>query len=86
MNKIFSDAAWEDYCYWMENDRRLVRKINELLRDIERNGNDGIGKPEPLRYDLDGFWSRRINEEHRLIYSIGDNAIYIAKCRKHYTA
>jgi toxin YoeB len=70
----------------MENDRRLVRKINELLRDIERNGNDGIGKPEPLRYDLDGFWSRRINEEHRLIYSIGDNAIYIAKCRKHYTA
>lgn len=84
MNKIFSDQAWEDYQYWVNNDRKILRKINELLRDIERNSHSGIGKPEPLKHDLEGFWSRRITEEHRLIYSIEDESIYIAKCRKHY--
>lgn len=84
MNKVFSDEAWEDYQYWMENDRKILRKVNELLRDIERNGNTGIGKPEPLRHDLEGYWSRRITREHRLIYRIQDDEILIAKCRRHY--
>ncbi|GHS85358.1 toxin YoeB [Synergistales bacterium] len=84
MNKIFSDGAWEEYQYWVENDRRVLRRINELLRDIERGGNSGIGKPEPLKHDLGGFWSRRITDEHRLIYSIDSDSIYIAKCRNHY--
>jgi toxin YoeB len=84
MNKVFSDKAWEDYQYWVENDRKILRKINELLRDIERGGHSGIGKPEPLKYDLEGFWSRRITGEHRLVYSIEGDSILIAKCRKHY--
>ncbi len=84
MNKVFSDNAWEDYLYWVGNDRKILKKINELFRNIERSGHSGIGKPEPLRYDLEGFWSRRITEEHRLIYSIQDDCIYIARCGKHY--
>ena len=84
MNKIFSDASWDDYQFWVENDRKILRKINELMRDIERNGHSGLGKPEALKHDLEGFWSRRITDEHRLIYSIDENSIYIAKCRKHY--
>lgn len=84
MNKVFSDNAWEDYQYWVENDKKILRKINELLRDIERNGHSGIGKPEPLKHDLEGFWSRRITEEHRLVYCIENGSILIAKCRKHY--
>jgi len=84
MNKIFSDQAWEDYQFWVENDRKLMRKINELLRDIERNGHCGIGKPEALKHDLEGYWSRRVTDEHRLVYSIEGDAIYVAKCRKHY--
>jgi toxin YoeB len=84
MNKVFSDQAWEDYSYWIENDRRILKRIHELLKDIERNGNTGIGKPEPLKHDLEGFWSRRITEEHRLIYNFEAGSIFIAKCRKHY--
>ncbi len=84
MNKVFSDEAWEDYQYWVDNDRKILRKVNELLRDIERNGHAGIGKPEPLKHDLEGFWSRRITHEHRLVYSIQGNDILIAKCRRHY--
>ena len=84
MNKVFSDQAWEDYQYWIEHDRKILRKINELLRDIERNGHTGLGKPEPLKHDLEGFWSRRITQEHRLVYSISDEGILIAKCRTHY--
>lgn len=84
MNKVFSDDAWDDYQYWVANDRKVHRKINELLRDIERNGHSGIGKPEPLKHDLEGFWSRRISQEHRLIYRIQDGQILVAKCRKHY--
>ncbi|MCL2080632.1 MAG: Txe/YoeB family addiction module toxin [Oscillospiraceae bacterium] len=84
MNKIFSDMAWEDYQHWVETDRKILRKINGLLRDIERNGHSGTGKPEPLKHDLEGFWSRRITEEHRLVYSIENGSILIAKCRKHY--
>jgi toxin YoeB len=84
MNKVFSDEAWEDYQYWVDNDRKVLRKINELLRDIDRNGNAGIGKPEPLKHDMEGFWSRRITQEHRLVYWIHDDQIVIVKCRTHY--
>ena len=69
MNKAFTDIGWEDYLYWQTEDRKTLRKINTLLKDIERNGNEGIGKPEPLTGDLSGFWSRRINQKDRLIYA-----------------
>lgn len=84
MNKIFSDIAWEQYLYWQAEDKKILKKINDLIRDIERNGNQGMGKPEPLKYELSGFWSRRITDEHRLIYSIDENNLYIASCRYHY--
>ncbi len=86
MNKVFSPIAWEHYQYWVLNDKKVLKKINDLTRDIERNGNSGIGKPEPLKNELSGFWSRRITETHRLIYSIDEDNIYIAKCRGHYTS
>jgi toxin YoeB len=84
VNKIFSDKAWEDYQEWIKEDRKVVRRINELLRDIERGGHEGIGRPEPLVGDLYGYWSRRITQGHRLIYAIDDHGIYIAACRWHY--
>ena len=84
MNKVFSDIAWGHYQYWIVTDKKVLKKINELIRDIERNGNDGIGKPEPLKNELSGFWSRRITDAHRLIYSIDEGNIYIAKCKGHY--
>ncbi len=83
MNKMFTDRSWADYQYWMANDRKLLRKINELLRDIERNGHDGIGKPEPLRHDMEGLWSRRIDDEHRLVYAVKETYILIIQCRTH---
>jgi toxin YoeB len=84
MNKVFTDIAWEDYLYWQTTDRKILKKINELLKDIDRNGNEGLGKPEPLKHELDGFWSRRITPEHRLIYKIDDENIFIVQCRGHY--
>ena len=84
MNKIFSDIAWGHYVYWQTEDKKILRKINELLQDIERHGNAGLGKPEPLKHELSGFWSRRITNVHRLIYSIDENNIYIVSCRNHY--
>ena len=84
MNKVFTDLAWEEYLYWQAADKKILKKINELIRDIERNGNEGIGKPEPLKYELDGFWSRRISPEHRLIYKVGAEKIFIVQCRGHY--
>ena len=85
MNKLFSDIAWEHYQYWIVNDKKILKRINELIRDIESNGNVGIGKPEPLKNELSGFWSRRITDNHRLIYYIEGENIYIAKCKSHYT-
>lgn len=85
MNKIFTDNAWADYCYWQTEDRKTLKKINQLLQDIERNGNSGIGKPEPLLGNLSGFWSRRIDETNRLVYRIDDGEIIILSCRYHYT-
>lgn len=85
MNKIFSDIAWEQYLAWEIEDKKILKKINELIKDIDRNGNQGLGKPEPLKHELSGYWSRRITEEHRLIYSIDEENIYIASCSGHYT-
>ena len=84
MNKVFTDHAWEDYLYWHATDKRIPKRIHELLKDIDRNGHEGIGKPEPLRHELQGFWSRRITSEHRLVYAIEDNQILILQCRYHY--
>lgn len=84
MNKAFTDIGWEDYLYWQTEDRKTLRKINTLLKDIERNGNEGIGKPEPLTGDLSGFWSRRINQKGRLIYALEIDQIIIIACRYHY--
>ena len=84
MNKIFSNTAWKEYIYWQSEDKKILKKINELIRDIERNGNTGVGKPEALKHELSGFWSRRITEEHRLIYSLDEKNVYIVSCRGHY--
>jgi len=84
MIKVFTDKAWEDYMHWQGADRTVLRKINTLLQDIDRNGNEGIGKPEPLKHELAGYWSRRITSEHRLIYAIDGENIYILQCRSHY--
>jgi len=84
MNKVFTRTSWEEYKYWQNENRQVLKRINELVRDIERNGNLGIGKPEPLKHELSGYWSRRINGEHRLIYSIEGENINIISCRGHY--
>ncbi len=84
MNKAFTDIGWEDYLYWQTEDQKTLRKINTLLKDIERNGNEGIGKPEPLTGDLSGFWSRRINQKDRLIYALEMDQIIIIACWYHY--
>jgi toxin YoeB len=81
---IFSERAWEDYLYWQETDRRLVTRIHQLIRDIQREPFSGIGKPEPLRHAFQGYWSRRINEEHRIVYKILDDSVLIAQLRYHY--
>lgn len=84
MKLIFAEQAWEDYLYWQENDRKLLARINELLRDTQRSPFAGLGKPEPLRHALAGFWSRRINDEHRLVYKVQTDALLIAQLRYHY--
>jgi len=76
--------AWNDYLYWQANDKRLLRRINELIRDMVRNPFDGIGKPEKLKGNLAGFYSRRIDDEHRLVYAVDEKAIYIISCKGHY--
>lgn len=84
MKFVFTELSWEDYLYWQKNDKQKLKRINELLKDISRNPQQGIGKPEPLKFNYAGFWSRRIDEEHRLIYRVVDDEIQIAKCRFHY--
>jgi toxin YoeB len=84
MIKIWSDEAWDDYLYWQNQDRKTLRRINLLLQDIESYGNAGLGKPEPLKYQWQGYWSRRIDDTHRLVYRIMDGRIEIAQCRSHY--
>jgi toxin YoeB len=80
----FEAAAWEDYLFWQQNDKQILRKINALIRDIQRDPYGGIGKPEGLRHDLAGFWSRRITDEHRIVYTVSEGEILIAQCRYHY--
>lgn len=84
MNKVFSDYGWEDYIQLQKEDKKIVKKINELIKDIDRNGYEGMGKPEPLKHGLTGYWSRRVTEKDRLIYKIEDDTIYIIGCKGHY--
>lgn len=84
MNKMFSDNAWQDFLLWMREDRKTAKKIASLLADIERNGNEGLGKPESLKGNLSGYWSRRISEKDRLIYRFDETTIYIAACKGPY--
>lgn len=84
MKYKFVDESWEDYLYWQLTDKKKLKKINDLLKDISRNPFFGIGKPEPLKHKYAGFWSCRIDDEHRLIYKFEDDEILIIKCRFHY--
>ena len=81
---IFSDEAWEDYLHWQDTDRSMVRRINQLIKDIRRSPYEGIGKPEPLKHQLAGWWSRRIDAEHRFVYRATEQAVEIAALRNHY--
>jgi toxin YoeB len=82
MDVMFLDDAWQDYLYWQKTDKKILKRINELIKNIQRSPFEGIGKPEPLKFD--GLWSRRIDQEHRLIYQVKDNYIVIVQCRYHY--
>jgi toxin YoeB len=84
MKVLFAENAWEDYLYWQQNDKKILKRINLLIGDIQREPFKGIGKPEPLKFNWPGYWSRRINKEHRLVYKIQDDTISIAQCRYHY--
>lgn len=81
---IWDQAAWDDYLWWQTEDRRTLKRINQLIKDIARHGNEGIGKPEALKHGLSGYWSRRITDEHRLVYKVVGEEIRIAACRYHY--
>lgn len=76
--------AWEDYLYWQQEDTRILKRINALVKDVQRSPFEGIGKPEPLKHQWSGFWSRRINDEHRLVYTYQNAQVIIAQCRYHY--
>lgn len=84
MKKIWYEGAWEDYLYWQAQDKKTLRRINALVRDIERDNFTGIGKPEPLKGELSGFWSRRIDDTNRLVYRIAFETLEIVSCRGHY--
>ena len=83
MDKKWTDESWDDYLS-LQSDKRLLKKANELLKDIDRNGYAGLGKPEPLKGDLSGYWSRRIDDYNRIVYKIEGDAVYIAQCGSHY--
>ncbi len=80
----FADDAWDDYLYWQKNDKKILNKINRLIKEIAREPFEGIGEPEPLKYNWSGYWSRRITIEHRLVYKVTDDHLLIAQCRYHY--
>lgn len=84
MKVAFSKNAWEDYTFWLVQDRKILQKINDLIKDIQRTPYSGKGKPEPLKYDLAGLWSRRIDREHRLVYKVKGEEVFIYACRYHY--
>jgi toxin YoeB len=81
---IFADEAWEDYVYWQKQDRKAVERINKLIADVKREPFAGVGKPEPLKHALSGYWSRRINDEHRMVYKIENGGLLLAQLRYHY--
>ena len=84
MNIRFSSNAWNDYLYWQKTDKKIIKRINTLIRDIQRHPHEGIGKPEPLKHGLSGYWSRRINDEHRIVYKSDNDTIKVAQLRFHY--
>ena len=84
MRLIFADAAWDDYLYWQQQDRRMVERINKLIKEAQREPFAGIGKPEPLKHALAGYWSRRITDEHLMVYKIDGDSMLIAQLRYHY--
>jgi toxin YoeB len=81
---VFSEQAWEDYLYWQKTDKKILVRINSIIKDITRLPFEGIGKPEPLKHALSGYWSRRINDEHRMVYKVSDDSVWIAQLRFHY--
>lgn len=84
MIKAWDEEAWADYIHWQTEDKKTLKRINQLIKDIERNGHSGLGKPEPLKGNLSGFWSRRIDKRNRLVYRIAGDEIQIIQCRTHY--
>lgn len=84
MNLVFANQAWEDYLYWQLHDKKILKRINLLIKDIKRESFKGLGEPEPLKYNWNGYWSRRITLEHRLVYKVTDTSVLIAQCRYHY--
>ena len=84
MKIIFATTAWEDYLYWQEKDKKLLKRVNKLIKDICRSPFEGLGDPEPLKHNWSGFWSRRITKEHRLVYAVEKESVLIAQCRYHY--
>ena len=84
MNTTFTDDSWQEYLHWQQTDKKILKKINALIKDIKREPYEGIGKPEPLKYELSGCWSRRITDEHRLVYQVSSYSILIISCRYHY--
>ncbi len=84
MKLVFADTAWDDYLYWQQQDKRMVERINKLIKEVQREPFAGIGKPEPLKHALAGYWSRRITDEHRMVYRIDGDSILIAQLRYHY--
>ena len=85
MKLIFASKAWNEYLYWQKNNKKLLKRINTLIKEIQRQPFEGIGKPEPLKHSLAGYWSRRINDEHRIVYKITDDSVLIAQLRYHYS-
>lgn len=84
MKLIFSENAWDDYQYWIKADKKILKRVNTLIQDIQRSPFSGIGKPEPLKHGLSGYWSRRVNDEHRIVYKVEGDSIFIAQARYHY--
>ena len=81
---VWDVNAWDDYLWWQTQDRKVLKRINLLIQDVQRNGKTGIGKPEPLKHDFAGYWSRRVTDEHRLVYKVTETEVRIAACRYHY--
>ena len=84
MKLVFSEHAWEDYLYWQRTDRKILQRINALIKEIQCTPFEGVGKPEPLKHGLSGYWSRRINEEHRIVYKVEEDSLFLAQLRYHY--